>query len=667
MDAINIVPVTPVTDVRFGPDTANVLKPADHDRLFRHIWRRIVLAEKHRREQIAHMQATEVDLLGIVNPTGTDCERRNKRDKATDVSVPDAIYPFAWLELQKFASEVLSIVMPSEAPYGVVTPAEFQAQASALTKAFRHQGVMFDHRNNVHAAVFDTIALDLGAMRFDWEVQKSAGYETSLAGTSNASPTEFQGMKVRQLDPYNISYDRTVDLPDLALEGEWFAEFTTVTPFQLIRGNQDTNFLDNVYLDEFQKVLADDGSMLSSMARKQPLVSLRANIHSNWFYYEPTISRTRQDVIDRFGSNRQGVTTNHSGIFSQLGTGAGFDPCEDERIALTKVFIRLRPSQWGLVRGLTKEAQRSEKMALWEIHLVGPGLICFAREVPVKLDRMPVSVATMNYRRKFGRSFKIGEHAAQMGLYTSTILNLHKRSLRKGLEGGLTIYNPDVFNLSELEDTAGGRVAANMSRFDDDIRRHIMQLADLPDSKNNVQQANQMVEMLRSIFPTDSQPAMMGLDRATTYQAQAVMLTTLRSILFYAALLDGQHMVPLRLFLQHMNLMHAQDLTYVDENTRQLITVTSQDMLMAQFQMVQSQPLMGIDRLRLANVLRDLLNIMMQSGGQLPPISAVIMRHFLQIEGMPFDMDDYTRAAQAEQAAWEQQQAAAAQAATPTE
>lgn len=623
----------------YGPAPEQRLTPEQHENLATHLLKLLRRDSEHRRRRVEHMRAVEMDLLGMVEGTGTDCDRAQKRTEGKDVAVPDAIYPFGWLTLQKFAAELLSIIMPVEAPYAVVTKTGEQEMADGISRAFRHMGVMFDHRNNMQAAVFDAIALDCTAIRFSWAKLPSANVvqNQALADAQISMPQDINGFQIEQLDPYNISWDPSCHVADLAREGEFFAEFLAPTPFKFERARvAGKNFLPRKLMDDLERAATSLDTLAPNSSE---------NYRQSWYYYEPEIARSRAEAHNEYGSRIKESETSFTGLF----TGADvhqWRTSELERIHLTKMHVRIKPSQWGLASKLTKAEQEREKFQIWEIHLAGDGYICYAAPATAKVDLLPVAVASMNFHRRFGRSFNFGNHAAQLGLLASTILNMHKRSMRKSLEGGVTIYNSKVIPLHELDDMHGGRLPAEMTMHDDDIRRHVMQLSGVPDNSSNMRDALALSEFLDGLLPTESQPMMAGLDRATTYQAQAVMATGMRSLIFYATILDGQLMVPSRFHMQHQTLLNAEDMSYVDERTQRMLDLGAEDIRQSGFYLVQSQPLIGIDRLRATNELRDMINIVFQSGGQLPPIAAMLMRHHIQLNGMPIDLQDYEQAMQ---------------------
>jgi len=151
---------------------------------------------------------------------------------------------------------------------------------------------------------------------------------------------------------------------------------------------------------------------------------------------------------------------------------------------------------------------------------------------------------------------------------------------------------------------------------------------------------------MSALLPANAQPAMMGLDRATQYQAQAVMATSMQQTLWYASLLDGQLLVPARFQLHYWTLMKVPQLEFFDETTKSLIRMEPTEIRQAEFALVSSQPLMGIDRLRQEIITRDLVNILFQAGDQINPVTAQFLRYYVQVGGATLDMTQFEEALQ---------------------
>lgn len=630
--------------VRINED--RTITPDNHEKLVRHLYHLLARDWQNVEERRAHFGAVESDLLGIVEPLGDDCDVKQNRMNSKGAKVPDAIYPFGYITLQKFASELMSIVMPVEAPYAVVTTADQQEKANALTKAFRHQSVIFDHRNNVQAAVFDALSLDCFAVDMRWAKLGRMDQAAPALNPEIPSQNDVAGLKIVHLDPYNIAWDPRCHTSDVAAEGEFFAHFEASTPFRLRRDKlRGLCFLDDDIITKLERQCGSPYLVSDKPAKFDSLDPMFVNRFGGFFYYEPKIAKARSELHNKYGSRGGSKDTNFTGLFSPI-WGEFAERGMQDAVHVTRFYVRIKPHEWGLTGNLTGEAARRAPFEIWEIHLVAQGYISLARRVVQEIDRFPVAVGSMNFHRKFGRSMKFGDHAAQFGLLASTILNMYKRAMRKGLNGGVTIYNPDVVPLQKVSDMDNGKIATRQLRFDDDIRKHVMQLNDLPDYKNTVNDANNLVAMMERMFPTNSQPAVAGLDRATTYQAQAVIMTGMRSLIYYATTLDGQLMVPVRINLQHSNLVHAEHLTYVDESTATLAELSKSDIQESGFHLIQSQPLIGVDRLRTSNDLRDMINVLFQSGGQLPPLAGLFMKHWMEMSGSLISTSDYDKALQ---------------------
>lgn len=652
----NYTPPRVQKPVQFGPNpVTDVLPPEKHDALVAHIVRTIGRHEHKRRLRIESMEQTEIDLLGLVQAKGTDCEKKNDRKDGLGAAVPDSIYPFGYLSLLQVATQIAAVVFPAEAPYAAVAPAEHRERGRLLTKALRHQGLVFDHRNAIHASIFDTLALNCGALEFSWEKVRAMGAPTQPTGTSTALGWS-EGMRIRNLDPYNVSWDCAVLPEDVPLHGEFFAKFDRVSPFSLARGRNESNFL----APEITEMLSarvdqwfadpDTASTFAPQEADSPAFFGDNFNRGNLFYYQSKLAARRADIIREHGTDRNKPRTDMSGLF---GSDWGASRDLGSTLHQITVYMRLRPGNWGLVRGLTKAQLRDEPHAVWKFVIVADGYLAYAQPVDSEMDRLPIGLATMNYGKDSGRAFILGEHAAQLGLYISALLNLHKRAVRKGVEGGLTIFNPDVMNLNDVQDVSSGRVPAKMHRHEDDIRRHVTQLSDVPDTRGHMRDAEFVMGALSRFLPANAQPAMMGLDRATEYQAQAVMATSMQESLWYAALLDGQLLVPARLFMHYWNVQNAPSIQFLDEENKALLTLSGDDLKSSEFALVQGQPLVGIDRLRQSALLRDLVNILMQAGDQLPPVAFMFIQHYVNVAGLTISIEELEQAAarQAEEAA----------------
>lgn len=619
------------------------LTPENHTKLVSHCYNLMNAASDQRSKRINTMRSIEADLLGVSDPIGSDCDRAQQRAEGRGAATPDRIYPFGYLKLQGYAAELAAIVMPYEAPYATVTKQGDQDKSDAITKALRYSAAVFDHRNHVHSCIFDALALDLFAARITWDVH---GHSQSTNGIGKgAAIMKIEGAAIQHLDPYNISFDTSIPLDQVAENGEFFAEYYLTSKFQLkrMRANGEI-FLSKEEMDMITPMNYISGHQELGSQTNLPGYYYDAVINEGRKYAAKTGGEVQTDFREMFGGYAAPIT----GDYVPKG------------IQTTKMLVRLEPREFGLDNKIS-----GSNMQIYEITIAGNGMIVRAEPQPDNGGRFNVVLGSMSFDREFGRHMIHGDTVADLSALASSILNTFKRSRRQSLEGGVTIYNPNVVPLHKLDDMMGGRLATEQMRFDADLRKHVMQLSSPPDTKNDVNDTQALLALLDTMLPSNSQPELAGLDRATEFQAQAVAMTGDRKQMFHASILDGQLMTPIRWQLQLLVMQNATEMIYVDEKTKQAVSLAASDIQGTQFMLTQPSTLVGVDRLRITNLLNSVVNMTLQAGDQMSPLTMVLLKHLIDISGITIDLADYQEAADAMMQAQQQQQQAdlAAQAA----
>lgn len=596
------------------------LKPRHHQLLLNHLRNLIAANSDDRRKRVQMMASIERDLLGVSSPVGSDCERAQKRAEGRGAATPDRIYPFGYFLLRRYVSDLSAMVMPYEAPYQVAVSINDQEVGNKITRALRHQAAVFDHRNHINACIYDALTFDY----FAYEVKKGVvgSYQATTVGSA---PANERGFCVEHLDPYNVLCDMSVPPHKLADSGEFVGVVERINLFQAQLRHQQ------------QDLYVEHGPWTKYLESKQTSSVLGNNggRGTSTYYADIELNRARYEA-DR--DQADDVTTDFTSLFA-TGLHADKDYSANS-LELVRLQVRLDPTKYGLQKGA------STGLKLYEI-LMLEDVIVRAEEITDTNRQFSIRIGTMSYDRQLGRHVAMGDCVGDISSFASNVLNVYKRAKRKGLEGGVTIYNGDVIPLHELDDMSGGRLSTRQMRFDQDIRRHVMQLNDPVDTKNDLRDVEGVLSMLNGVVPTSSQPELAGLDRATEFQAQAVAMTGDRAMLLDGALLDGQLISPIRARLQQLMVENTDEMVFVDETTQQSLgSLTAQDRKRIQFRLVQPSIFIGIDRLRASNVLNQIANISLQVGDQISPLAAMLLKHLMEVSGSPLDMAEYERAIQ---------------------
>jgi hypothetical protein len=598
-----------------------------NEKLAKHIMRLVEANSDYRRKRVTMMASIERDLLGVAAPDSqSDCDRAQKRAEGRGASTPDRIYPFGYVAIRRYSSDLSSMIMPPEAPYHVIVDYETQDEVNALSLGLRNQAALFDHRSNINACIYDALTFDLFA--HEVQVSTTGTTEPNITGPVDGA---MKGLAIRHLDPYNIVYDTSVPEHKVARRGEFVGEVSMINLFQVRLMSAEGE----IQMEpEAMKWLEDriTGGTNNGQA---------GNTRGSHFFADVELNRARYEGDQAFQKESNGINRDHSGLFNGMGamsTTGEYKNYTPNSLEMLRVQVRLDPSHYTLAR-----PNPANRLAIYEVIMIDR-MVVSAKPIENSGGEFPIRVGTMSYNRQLGRHVAAGDSIGDLSSYASNMMNIHKRSRRKGLEGGVTIYNGQVIPLHELDDMHGGRLSTRAMRWDDDIRKHVMQLNDPIDTKAGMQDVASALELMRTLVPENSQPELAGLDRATEYQAMAVALTGDRLMFLDGSLLDGQLMAPARQRLQYLLMTSGITLEYADANTQSKLQSLSPDAIKGmRFRITQPQVFVGIDRLRSTAVLQNITNTLLQVGDQISPIAAEMMKHTILASNTPIDITDYER------------------------
>lgn len=607
----------------------------NHHNLTQHITYLMQRAEVARRERASYFFRVEKDLYAESEPTGSDCARDKQRQEGEGTAVPDSIFPVGMRKLHDFAAEVTSIVFPIEAPYRVaVANGSGQAKAEGITKALRFQAQQFHHRSNVTAAIRDGVSLNFAGLEMNWT-------EKSYSFGDISRKEKVGGAEIKHLDPYNIGYDPSLNLVEAVQEGSIVYHIDMVSGENLLRQRSAGKVF---FRDEH----------LQHTSSFSPVLEDNMCIGRSYRYFMPKI----REHLFKLDGNKG--ATDFGQIFGGVGqwnvTGSIHPRYHHHEV--TTVYIRLVPFDWGLGPG--KEYQ------LWKIKLLNSGFIIRAQEIGDGDAVVPMSLGSFDFDQPLDRGTSMGESVANMNMYISTMLNLHKRALRNHVSGGWLFYDPAVFDLNDPNKQHGRIPSKQQMHNDRDISRFVRQVSSQTDTRDTLGQVDKMTAIMDSYVPQGARTDLAGLDRATSYHAMAVAATAPVAVLHSATIIDDQLVAPCRHGVRQLNMEYGEELTYLDDKTQEILKLTKQEMAETQFMMTASAALTGIDKMRISILMRDAINLTAQMGDQIPAASLPLLKQWLTLEGSGFDFDSYMEevnalAQQAQERQIQLQQAANAQ------
>jgi len=347
---------------------------------------------------------------------------------------------------------------------------------------------------------------------------------------------------------------------------------------------------------------------------------------SNFQYY-----KQRPETRAHIGSGRT-PPTDWVSIFT-----AGAQQTGDENtIGLHELinFVSwIKPKAFGL--------SNSEKFEIWQFTVTEDVSIIRAEHLANSHSLLPINLTT-----PFDDFFDIDtigptERLIPMQNFASFVLNIHQRASRKRLFG-LTVYDEDVIPMlgNKQVDLLGGRIPFKSNGQAVDIRKHIQQFNDAPDTTGTLENVTAMLNLMQEVMPTQVLQQVAGLDRATQYQAAALVQGFNKRNLKLAKIINSQAMDGGRT-MQMFNIFEFQDNTEIINQQGELEVINPADFRNTRIEFTVSDGLKGLDRMALIINMKELFNSVLQSSQAQQQMDIVaLMDHLSTLFG---DFTDFSQ------------------------
>ena len=195
--------------------------------------------------------------------------------------------------------------------------------------------------------------------------------------------------------------------------------------------------------------------------------------------------------------------------------------------------------------------------------------------------------------------------------FASFQLNIHQRAARKALYG-LTIYDAQIIPLGEADDLQGGQIAAKPTGQDRDLRKSILFHNDTPDTSKTMDDIARADAIAQKLLPTDMQNQVASLERATQYQAAAVVQGSNRRNHKNSKLVNSQCMMTLRAMLMANVFQFQESVILLDDNGKE-IEINPSQFRETKIEFAISDGLKGTDRLLVVESIKEILRFLLQS------------------------------------------------------
>jgi hypothetical protein len=275
-------------------------------------------------------------------------------------------------------------------------------------------------------------------------------------------------------------------------------------------------------------------------------------------------------------------------------------------VELVEFYVRMRGADWGIT------TPEGEKTAVWHVVLLNGKRIVLCEPDTAPHGLLPIQITALQQDDvSFLREKSLAELLVPFQEHAQDILNKMQMTLKKGIQGGLTLFDSRYVELDANKSPISGYVPVKNLPETKDINAIVKQLAGLPDSNNSLNHVNGMLSMLEMIVPTQQAQQVADLQRATEFQAAATVAATAKRHQTLAKLVDDQLFAPVRRMELMLTLQNVSVFEVVDDQG-QLQQVYPAALVDAGLEFDISSGLLGMDRLILSSRIFQVMNLIVQ-------------------------------------------------------
>lgn len=560
----------------------------NHRNLIEYVRDRLDFAKNNRDALADRFDEIDRDLSGFLKLSEEDRKRRIDNLEGKEPK-PTAIKPqFALTQLNRGVTFLLSVFSPEGGMYEAIAQGDDQKIANALTELMNQDSQHAAHFR--HKAVFFLTSLkyNLGALHVEWAQEFGPRVTGTAAGgveIQDADPNTplWEGNRLRAVDMYNCLWDPTVYPVDIYSKGEFCGEVEVHSPFRIQRMAEAGEIFNvNRYINATSPRQPPQGESLTYY-RAPP--EIRTGVGSTLYNSDGSL-------------NWMSILS--AGTIQSDEVAAG--------VEFVNVYIRLLPKEFGLVSSRTKDRDRLE---IWRLTIANGQHLTAAEHINNIHSWIPYVFAVPQEDNLGLESKSIGENLIPLQDFAVFLLNSHVKSTRKNLYD-LIVYDPQIVDLSDIGDDVAARIPAKSFAGGKDIAKSIWKPDLRVDTSRNMDDIERTIELMEYFFATRTVQQVAGLERATQYQAAAVVQGSHRDLWRYAKVVDDQAMQPSRQ-MQYSNVIQFGDVIEVIGPDGQRIEVSPGQIANTNIQFAIGEGLKSIDRMTVVQNLKEIINAIIQN------------------------------------------------------
>lgn len=597
-----------MTSERYQLAETVTISEKQHTELLTYLHKRLDCANLDRGSLLSRIARIDMELAGYLSndhQTTEDQKREERLERGESIELPPQKLPMANSQIDDMVAYIMKVFASDSTLYNAIAELDKQEVANTFAKLMNDQAKYFKHFTSIKKIVKDFLKYNFAGGLVEWQDIRGSRLANQQDGTGAQIEEDqllMQGNALKHIDMYNFLWDTSVSLDELAEKGEFCAIVELETDFRVRKWAADKK----VFGIEEERDCPDTSQGIKSK------------------YY------TKPPTIRNGNYTKDGVETGNAGWDTWL---TGTKDITHRAYEVITIYIWLNGKKYGL--------STMDKMGLWQFIILNNSKIIRAVQMNNVHSRLPVATGILNNDSLELEQKSYAEMLIPLQNLMSHQFNTFVLSNRKKLVGGLTIYDSTRIKLGDLKSPINGMVAATLSATDSGVAQYIKQLADTPDTKNFMQDIENIRQLAQNIIPTSQTQNMAGLDRSTMYQAAATIQEGNRKLWVLAVLFEEVIMFDLR-FLQMQNIFQYQLPVEILDNEGAKTEVSPSQFRDAKLEFTIANGIKGVDQLIIHETIKEVIQLAIQAGGVQQGVDVLgLLNYYTSMIGDKFDLQQF--------------------------
>jgi len=585
-----------------------VLNAKRHEDVLKYIKDRLDYGKEQR--DVFADRFSAIDKMYHGHRTLSDDDKKRMRETVEGLASKPVAHnvPYAAAHIDDVVTNLLVMFYETIGLYQAVAEKEFANVARAFTETMNKHAADFGHVSQLVLFLQHAIKYDWGGLAIDWIEEIAAKPEVGVAGGVDFKDQVIRkGNRLTVLDPYNTLVDPSVPLIEVPTRGEFFATVDIINLFQIHRMLNAEEIIDKDDFVEEEKF----GDICYH--RNKPTIDnvAFANDGNNEHSWDEDLADANPNSMNQVGHKRK-----------------------VEKID----YIGWLPNR---LMSLVASKENKHALSMWQVTIIGGEHIVAMKRLDYQHGMLPCCFAKPMFDVKGLRTRSQFEMIAPLQTQANFEMDVAVESKRAALYDHIFVDGRAVGKRTP-EQIAKERVSILDGHYLKDksitSAMHVVQHKPLDGTQEAVSYLNDVMNL---IIPTGRVEQVADLQRATSYQAAAVVQGTNKRQYKQAVVIRDQ---ALRICSQQMyyNILQFESSIEVLTDSGERIEAKASEFIDAGIQYKIGEGLKGLDRLRVESFWKEIMNAVIQNAQALQRIDIIkLMNHVSDIAGDGQDISQF--------------------------